>query len=246
MRTILFFLSVQFLLPILIFSQENNRWIPLFGSYLSEANYNPDAWYETDGVLTATKDDAIWTITEYENFELDLDFKNDPGTNSGVVIYCTDTKDWIPNSVEIQIADDYYEKWADAKPYERCGAIYGHLGPRLIKIVKKPGEWNHMRIRCAGQRISVILNGKKVAEMDMTRWTSGTENPDGSEIPAWLPKPFAELPTKGYIGLQGKHGDAAISFKNIKIRSTNKNGFPKPIEETMETESDSLSTDQMN
>lgn len=42
----------------------------------------------------------------------------------------------------------------------------------------------------------VILNGKKVTEMDMSKWTSGTKNPDGSDIPSWLPKPFAELPTK--------------------------------------------------
>lgn len=64
------------------------------------------------------------------------------------------------------------------------------------KVVKKPGEWNHMRIKCAGQHIMVILNGKKVTEMDMSKWTSGTKNPDGSDIPSWLPKPFAELPTK--------------------------------------------------
>ena len=38
-----------------------------------------------------------------------------------------------------------------------------------------------------------------------------------SEIPSWLPTPFAELPTKGYIGLQGKHGDANIFFRNVRI-----------------------------
>lgn len=197
-----------------------NVWRPLFGKDLSKATYDPEAWSETNGMLTAMKDEAIWTNEEYKNFELDLEFKTDPGTNSGVIIYCTDTENWIPNSVEVQIADDHYEKWADAKPYERCGAIYGHLGPHQENVVKKPGEWNHMRIRCTGQRISVILNGKKVNEMNMSKWTSGTENPDGSEIPAWLPTPYAELPTKGFIGLQGKHGDATVWFKNIKIRST--------------------------
>lgn len=60
-------------------------------------------------MLGAVKDESIWTKDEYENFELDLDFKTDVGTNSGVVVYCTDTKDWIPNSVEIQIADDHCE-----------------------------------------------------------------------------------------------------------------------------------------
>lgn len=69
-----------------------------------------------------------------------------------------------------------------------------------------------------GQHIDVVLNGKKVTSMDMGLWTSGTVNPDVSPIPAWLPKPFAGLPSKGTIGLQGKHGDAAISFRNIRIK----------------------------
>lgn len=198
---------------------EKNGWKPLFGPQLSDADYNPEVWSEQEGVLAAVKDESIWTRTAYENFELDLDFKTDNGTNSGVVVYCTDTKDWIPNSVEIQIADDYYPGWENGKAFEKCGAIYGHLGPREEKVVKKPGEWNHMRIRCNGQHILVILNGKKITEMDMSRWTSGSVNPDGSEIPSWLPKPFAELPTKGYIGLQGKHGNALIWFRNVKIRS---------------------------
>lgn len=233
MKQILFILLIIFS-GITGSQAQENKWISLFGEHLSEAVYNAEAWNETSGILTATKDDAIWTNTEYEDFELDMEFKNDPGTNSGIVIYCTDTKDWIPNSVEIQIADDHYTKWAEAKPFERCGAIYGHLGPKQEKVVKKPGLWNHIRVRCVGQRISVILNGKKVTEMDMSEWTSGEINPDGSEIPSWLPKPLAELPTKGYIGLQGKHGEAAIQFKNIKIRSAHKTGFPR--EETEEPE----------
>ena len=177
-----------------LFAADNNKWKPLFGKNLENANYNPEVWSETDGVLGAVKDESIWTKDEYENFELDLDFKTDVGTNSGVVVYCTDTKDWIPNSVEIQIADDHCEKWGNGKPYEKCGAIYGHLGAVQDKVVKKPGEWNHMRIKCAGQHIMVILNGKKVTEMDMSKWTSGTKNPDGSDIPSWLPKPFLECP----------------------------------------------------
>jgi len=236
--------QILFLFTIIVFgyqqaNAQENKWLPLFGQHLSEAVYNPEAWSESEGVITASKDDAIWTNTEYENFELDLEFKNDNGTNSGVIIYCTDILDWIPNSMEIQIADDHYEKWAEAKPYERCGAIYGHLAPRQYHIVKKPGQWNHLRIRCTGQRISVILNGRKVTEMDMSQWISGTENPDGTEIPEWLPTPLAELPTKGYIGLQGKHGDATVWFKNVKIRSVNKSGFPKPEEEIIEN-ADSL------
>ena len=41
---------------------------------------------------------------------------------------------------------------------------------------------------------------------------------DGSEIPSWLSKPLADLPTQGHIGFQGKHAGAPIYFRNIKIK----------------------------
>ena len=66
-----------------LFAADNNKWKPLFGKNLENANYNPEVWSETDGVLGAVKDESIWTKDEYENFELDLDFKTDVGTNSG-------------------------------------------------------------------------------------------------------------------------------------------------------------------
>ena len=192
---------------------------PLFTANLSNAEYDKSVWsIDKTGVLSASADKEIWTTREYENFELTLDFKNDVCTNSGVIIYCSDKQNWIPNSVEIQIADDHCPKWTNVHPNSRCGAIYGHLGPSKLNLVKKPGEWNKMKIIAKGKSIVVELNGTKITDMDMNLWTSGKINPDGSEIPSWLPKPFAELPTKGYIGFQGKHGDATIWFRNIQIK----------------------------
>ena len=192
-------------------------WANLFADDYSNAIRSEDVWTESDGVLTASEDQAIWTKRTYENFVLDLEFKNASGTNSGVIVYCTDTKNWIPNSVEIQIADDYHEKWAKADRSWQCAAIFGHL-PASKRVVKKPGEWNRFTITCHGQHITVVQNGELVTDMDMSKWTSGTENPDGSKIPSWLNRPFAELATKGQIGLQGKHGDATIWFRNIRIK----------------------------
>jgi len=193
--------------------------VPLFTADLSNADYNKSVWsVDKDGVISASADESIWTTKQYENFVLTLDFKNDVCTNSGVIIYVSDKQDWIPNSMEIQIADDHCPKWTDWRSDWLCGAIFGHLGPSKTGVVKNPGEWNKMKITAKGKNVVVVLNGKKITDMDMNRWTSGTTNPDGSEIPSWLPKPFAELATKGYIGFQGKHGDATIWFRNIKIK----------------------------
>jgi hypothetical protein len=204
------------LFPATVVSQ---GWVPLFAADLSNADCDHSVWsIDRSGVISATADEAIWSDKMYENFELELEFKNDKCTNSGVVIYSTDKNDWIPNSVEIQIEDDYCKPSVTKPSTSTCGAVYGHLAPSAFQLVKKPGKWNKMKITAKGKNIQVMLNGKKVTDMDMSLWTSGKTNPDGSEIPAWLPKPYAELPTKGYIGFQGKHGQALIWFRNIKIK----------------------------
>lgn len=196
---------------------DSSDWSPLFVADLSNADYPKGIWTVDDGVLTASKDQSIWTQQDYENFVLDLEFKTGPNANSGVIVYSVDTKNWIPGSIEIQILDDLGDKWAKIKANGRSGAIYGHVAPS--KSVSKPaGEWNRMTITCVGPQIDVVLNGEHITAMDMTQFTSATVNPDGTPIPKWLTKPVASLPTKGKIGLQGKHGGAAIWFRNIKIK----------------------------
>lgn len=194
-------------------------WAELFNKDLSDANAPEGIWSWSDGVLTATEDQCLWSKKDYDNFIIDLEFKTADKTNSGVIVYCSDTKNWIPNSVEIQIADDHSKMWGeDAAPSWRCAAIFGHL-PAKESLVKKPGEWNRYTITCKDKMIYVMLNGKTVTEMDMSKWTSATKNPDGTDIPSWLSTPFAELPTKGKIGLQGKHAGAPIYFRNIRIKA---------------------------
>ncbi|MBN1480862.1 DUF1080 domain-containing protein [candidate division KSB1 bacterium] len=192
-------------------------WDDVFAPDLSNAVYADTVWSVTDGVLTAEYDENIWTTADYDNFILDLEFKTADSTNSGVIVYCSNIDDWIPNSIEIQIADDHSELWANADGTWQCGAIFGHLAPTK-SMVKKPGEWNRYTITCHDQHIWVMLNGEMIIEMDKSLWTSATTNPDGSEIPEWLSRPLAELPTKGKIGLQGKHAGAPIWFRNIKIK----------------------------
>jgi hypothetical protein len=149
---------------------------------------------------------------------LDLEFKTADGTNSGVIIHCSDTVNWIPNSVEIQIADDYSKQWSESPKTWQCAAIFGHLAA-CESAVKKPGEWNRMTVTCQGPMIWILLNGKQVTEIDLRKWTSATKNPDGSEIPAWLSNPLSKLATRGHIGLQGKHAGAPIFFRNLKIKA---------------------------
>lgn len=192
-------------------------WSDLFNADLSNAKDPKGVWSVSDGIITASEDHNIWSPKEYNNFIIDLEFKTAEGTNSGVVVYASDIDNWIPNSVEIQIADDYSKQWSEAPATWQCGAAFGRLAA-TERRVKQAGEWNRYTIIAKDQIIEVILNGETVNRLDMSKWTSPTTNPDGSEIPSWLSKPLAGLPTRGYIGFQGKHAGAPIYFRNIRVK----------------------------
>jgi hypothetical protein len=198
---------------------DSKNWDNLFQADLSDAIFPKGVWCFQDGVLTATEDKTLWTKKEYHSCIIDLEFKNAPGTNSGVFVYGSDLRDkyWIPNSIEIQILDDYSPKWVKVPKTWLCAGIFGRLAPKE-GVVKPAGQWNRMTITCAGPLLYVLLNGEQVTQIDLRKWTSAKTNPDGSPIPPWLSKPLAELPNQGHIGLQGKHGHVPIYFRNLKIK----------------------------
>lgn len=192
-------------------------WQNVFEKGLTNGIFPEGVWKDSAGIFTASKDEALWSKNEYDNFVVDLEFMNAEGTNSGVIVHATDIKDWIPHSVEIQIADDYSKEWSIVTPNWQCAAVFGHK-PATNKILKHPGEWNPFTITCRGKMIWIALNGVLVNECNMNLYTSAKTNPDGSAIPAWLSNPMASLRLHGHIGFQGKHAGAPIYFKNIKIK----------------------------
>ena len=136
-----------------------NPWQSLFGEDLSQADYDPQVWsIDKDGVISATKDQLICTKKDWQNFELELEFKLFQGSNSGVVIYMSD-KNWIPNSLEVQIADN--KKFAE--PRTTCGSIYGTTDSK-IKEPLAIGVWHKMKIRANGQMVDVWINGQHATQ----------------------------------------------------------------------------------
>jgi hypothetical protein len=207
-----------------IFAQPNHPnttgagWKPLFAADLSDASFEKGIWTVENGVLTASEDKPIWTRKPYKNCVIDLEFRNATGTNSGVFVYCNDPKNFVPNSVEIQIADDYDPKWANSPKSWQCGAFFGHQPATRQQVVRRPGEWNHYTITCRDKKIEVALNGEVVNRFDLSQFTSTKKNPDGTDVPAWLSRPANDLNTEGLIGLQGKHAGAPIYFRNLKVK----------------------------
>ena len=106
----------------------------LFSNDLSNADFPADVRSVKDGEITATKDQCLWTKDQYENFTLDLEFKLGDAANSGVIVYCSDKKNWIPNSVEIQILDDAAPKW-QKEPVKEYVLVRKEIYQRLKGIV---------------------------------------------------------------------------------------------------------------
>ena len=192
-------------------------WRDLFARDLSDAIFRPGTWKYDGESLTASEDVEIWTREEFDDFVLDLEYRVAPGANSGIIVYASSIEEWVPNSVEVQILDDGHETWADAPDNWRCGSIFGHKAPDKSNL-KPPGEWNSMTIRAEGPILTVVMNGEQVNAMDLRDWMSATKNPDGSDIPEWLNRPKADLPTRGHIGLQGKHGESEVWFRRMRVR----------------------------
>ena len=196
-------------------------WKPLYDSSKKiedQFDAEPGVWTPAGGgAITANKDSALWTKADYANFALDFEYKLEPGANSGVLIYCCNTKKWIPNAVEIQLLDDHAKKWAKDPAYMKNASLYGHCAPTKSNV-RPAGEWNRMTVFARGKNIQIICNGEKVLDADLAKWTSAKKNPDGTKIPPWLSRPWAELDTTGKVGFQGMHGKSKPYFRNIRIR----------------------------
>jgi hypothetical protein len=187
-------------------------WSDLISPDLSNCTFKPNSWKMEDGVLgVAGEGDDIWTKAKYGNFVLDLEFKLDTATNSGVFLRTGDIKEWLHTAIEVQILDSYGKT---QPPREVCGAIFDCLAPSKI-AVRQPGEWNHYTITARDNKIYVVLNGEQIINMDLNKWTQAHKNPDGT--PNKFNNAYKNMPRVGNIGLQ-YHGHP-IWFRNIKIRT---------------------------
>lgn len=180
----------------------------------------PDnAWVVDKGLLTLKRKpdgrehnlDYLWTKESYGNFILDLEFKIPQRANSGVFLRTSNLKDPVYTGIEIQVANSYGQKRCNRGG--TAGAVYDCLAP-TNNAIKKPGEWNRYIITCIDNRITVVLNGQRVIEMDLDRWTEPRKNPDGT--PNKFNRALKDFAREGHVGLQD-HG-LPVWYRNIRIK----------------------------
>ncbi len=183
-------------------------WQDLFAKDLSNATFKPGTWTINNGVLALNGGSYIWTKNKYGDFILDLEFKLEKDTNSGVFLRAGDIAKFVQSSIEVQIHQS-----TDGTKYGSCGAIYDCMAPAK-DMVFETGQWNHFTITCKANKIYVVFNGEQIIDMDLNLWTEPRKNPDGTRNK--FRTAMKDMPKSGHIGFQD-HGQP-IWYRNIKIK----------------------------
>lgn len=163
------------------------------------------------GVGTDHGGDII-TKKQYTNFELYLEWKVAPESNSGIFYHVQEglTDAIYESAPEYQLIDD--NGWPDKlEAWQHSGANYGMNAPKNAKL-KPINEWNTTRIIVNGPHVEHWLNGNKVVEYEL--WTDQWQQNKAAS--KWADTPDYGMAKTGHIGLQD-HGGLTM-FRNIKIR----------------------------
>jgi hypothetical protein len=155
----------------------------------------PEAvWSVTDGLLVCKgrPPGVIRTEKEYADYELTLEWRWAPGLkpgNSGLLVHASKPREMFvwPKSLEVQLGSgDAGDFWMIGEKVTVAGAT--PQGRRWLKrqesTEKPPGEWNTMRVRCQGDRITVWVNGVLMNEGTALSTTKGAIclQSEGAEI----------------------------------------------------------------
>lgn len=148
---------------------------------------------------------------QYSSFELDLEWKVAPGSNSGIFIWANEgTSEIYENAPEMQVLDNVGAP--DGKsPLTAAGSLYD-LYPAPLDAVKPVGEWNAVRIVVHGSKVQYYLNGIRTVDVNF----DSKEMKDkiaASKFKAW--ETFGKS-HRGHIGLQSHGG--VVWFRNIRIK----------------------------
>lgn len=166
-----------------------------------------------DGLLVSlgTPQGHLISEAEYDNYTLELDYRfvGEPG-NCGILVHASTPRalyDMFPKSIEVQLmhsnAGDFWciqqnieveDMESRRGPKENWG-VNGKKERRIKNLTddsEKPlGEWNHIKITCDADKVTVWLNGDLVN--------------DG----------FNATASRGKIALQAE--GAEVEFKNIVL-----------------------------
>lgn len=174
-------------------------------------------WKVMNGILNTSGGSSveggdIITTKKFKSFELSLEWKIAPQSNSGI-FYHVDVKGGktIPETApEYQLIDD--KGWPEKLHADQySGANYAMNAPQNA-VVKNIDEWNQSTIIVDGSHVGHFLNGVKVVDYHL--WDADWQK--RKEAAKWKDFPNYGMAKKGNIGLQDHGG--LTEFRNMKIR----------------------------
>lgn len=223
-------LLILALFSVVLANAQKGKWVKLTDgkSFKNWHIYNHpgepvnEKWKIVDGAFVFDKtaksefkvNDLI-SDKEYENFELELEWKIAEKGNSGIFYGVVEDKKFSTpylTGPEIQVLDD--EGHPDAKQGKngnrKAGSLYDVI-PTASKA-KPAGEWNKVKIKKLNNQVTVWQN----SQLAVTYPSAGSEWDtmiEGSKFKGW--EGFGKF-AKGKIGLQD-HGDV-VSYRRIRIK----------------------------
>lgn len=149
----------------------------------------------------------LYTDKEYKDFHYKFEFQLTPGANNGLGIRTPLKGDAAYVGMELQILDNTAPIYANLKPYQYHGSVYGVISAKR-GFLKPVGEWNKEEVIIKGSKIKIILNGTTIVDGDIKE-ASKKGTLDKKNHPGLKRE-------KGYIGFLG-HG-SVVKFRNIRIK----------------------------
>jgi hypothetical protein len=201
--------------------EQKKGWILLFdgktfnGWTTSGGKPVSKGWAIENGSLSTTKNERggdIVSEQEYGNFIFTVDYKIEPGCNSGIKYFFTKYQQGGNLGLEYQILDDKLAE-DNQKANHLCGSLYDILPPNeKIKKVNAPGQWNTIKIVSKNNQVEHWLNGKMIL-----KFTRGNKAFTDAVALSKFNKVVPAFGTveKGKLLLQ-EHG-GLVAFKNIKV-----------------------------
>mgnify|MGYP000282617314 CR=1 FL=1 len=181
---------------------------------LSQWVGNKTDYFVEEGVLKVRPENGgsgnLYTADEYADFILRFEFKLTPGANNGLGVHTPLKEDAAYVGKELQILDNSAKKYAELKPYQYHGSVYGVIAAK--RGHQNPvGEWNVQEVEVRGNHFKITLNDVVILDGDVLE-ASKNGTADGKEHPG-LKK------NTGHIGFLG-HG-SPLEFRNIRIKQLN-------------------------
>ncbi len=180
----------------------------------------PEGWQVMDGCLTRVGPGGdIMTDAEFDDFELELEWRIGAGGNSGI-FYRVDPRQGAAweTGPEMQVLDNA-EHPDGREPRTSAGACYDLYAPAR-DVTQPVGLFNRARIVVRGPQVEHWLNGEKIVEYEL----GSPAREERVRNSKFAQRPGYGRAPRGRIVLQD-HGDR-VWYRNIRIRPLA--GGPQP------------------